>query len=49
MWRCRRESLVRDRVTTRNQMHGFLLEFGINLEVGQAVIVHFEQRWLNTV
>jgi hypothetical protein len=31
---------VRDRVKTRNPMHGFLLEFGINLGVGQAVIAH---------
>jgi hypothetical protein len=40
MCRYRRESLVRDRVKTRNPMHGFLLEFGINLAVGQAVIAH---------
>lgn len=33
-----RESLIRDRVRTSNQMHGFLLEFGISLPVGQAVI-----------
>jgi transposase len=33
-----RESLVRDRVKTSNQMHGFLLEFGISLPIGQAVI-----------
>lgn len=33
-----RESLVRDRTKTVNQMHGFLLEFGISLPVGKAVI-----------
>lgn len=33
-----RESLVRDRTKTVNQMHGFLLEFGVSLPVGQAFI-----------
>lgn len=33
-----RESLVRDRVKTVNQIHAFLLEFGINLPTGPAVI-----------
>ena len=33
-----RDSLVRDRVKTANQLHGFPLEFGISLPVGQAVI-----------
>lgn len=33
-----RESLVRDRVKTSNQIHGFLLEFGISLPTGSAVI-----------
>jgi transposase len=33
-----RESLVRDRGKAVNQMHGFLLEFGISLPVGNAVI-----------
>lgn len=33
-----RESLIRDRTKTTNQMHGFLLEFGVSLPVGQAVI-----------
>jgi transposase len=33
-----RESLVRDRTKTSNQIHGFLLEFGISLPVGHAVI-----------
>lgn len=33
-----RESLVRDRVKTSNQIHGFLLEFGISLPKGKAVI-----------
>jgi transposase len=31
-----RESLVRDRVKSVDQMHGFLLEFGISLPVGRA-------------
>jgi len=33
-----RESLVQDRTKTANQMHGFLLEFGISLPTGFAVI-----------
>jgi transposase len=33
-----RESLIRDRTKAVNQIHGFLLEFGISLPVGQAVI-----------
>ncbi|MFM0047920.1 IS110 family RNA-guided transposase [Caballeronia grimmiae] len=33
-----RESFVQDRVKTVNQIHGFLLEFGISLPVGKAVI-----------
>lgn len=33
-----RESLVRERVKASNQIHGFLLEFGISLPVGHAVI-----------
>lgn len=33
-----RESLIRDRTKTINQLHGFLLEFGISLPVGKAVI-----------
>ncbi|WP_420955260.1 IS110 family transposase [Burkholderia gladioli] len=33
-----RDSLVRDRVKASNQMHGFLLEFGISLPIGNAVI-----------
>jgi transposase len=33
-----RESLVRDQVKATNQIHGFLLEFGISLPVGKAVI-----------
>ncbi|MGF6439639.1 transposase [Paraburkholderia youngii] len=33
-----RESLVRDRTKTVNEMHGFLLEFGIGLPTGLAVI-----------
>ncbi|RQR24582.1 IS110 family transposase [Burkholderia sp. Bp9142] len=33
-----RDSLVRDRVKAVNQIHGFLLEFGISLPIGKAVI-----------
>lgn len=33
-----RESLVHDRVKTSNQIHAFLLEFGISLPIGKAVI-----------
>ena len=33
-----RESLVRERVKASNQIHGFLLEFGISLPVGHVVI-----------
>ncbi|GAB7548060.1 hypothetical protein CS8_077530 [Cupriavidus sp. 8B] len=33
-----RESLVRDRVKASNQIHGFLLEFGVSLPVGNAVV-----------
>lgn len=33
-----RESLIRDKVKTTNQLHGFLLEFGISLPIGDAVI-----------
>lgn len=33
-----RESLVRDRTKTANQMHGFLLEFGISLPRGPAIM-----------
>ncbi|MBB5429834.1 transposase [Paraburkholderia sp. JPY158] len=33
-----RDSFVQDRVKTINQIHGFLLEFGISLPVGNAVI-----------
>ncbi|MBU0901781.1 IS110 family transposase [Pseudomonas sp. MIL19] len=33
-----RESLIRDRTKVINQLHGFLLEFGISLPVGTAVI-----------
>jgi transposase len=33
-----RESLVRERVKASNQIHGFLLEFGISLPIGHAVI-----------
>jgi transposase len=33
-----RESLVRERVKATNQIHGFLLEFGISLPVGHATI-----------
>jgi transposase len=33
-----RDSLVHDRVKAVNQMHGFLLEFGISMPIGNAVI-----------
>ncbi|CAJ0896122.1 IS110 family RNA-guided transposase [Ralstonia flatus] len=33
-----RESLIRDRTKAVNQIHGFLLEFGISLPVGMAAI-----------
>lgn len=33
-----RDALVRDKVKTSNQVHGFLLEFGISLPVGEAAI-----------
>ncbi|MDT4844529.1 IS110 family transposase ISAzvi4 [compost metagenome] len=33
-----RESLLRDRTKSVNQMHGFLLEFGISLPPGLAVM-----------
>lgn len=33
-----RESLVRDRVKTSNQIHAFLLEFGVSLPIGSGVI-----------
>jgi len=33
-----RESLIRDRTKTVNQMHGFLLEFGISLPKGLAIM-----------
>jgi transposase len=33
-----RESLIRDRTKTVNQIHSFLLEFGISLPVGNAAI-----------
>lgn len=33
-----RDALVRDKVRTTNQMHGFLLEFGVTLPVGDPVV-----------
>ena len=33
-----RESMVRERTKTVNQMHGFLLEFGISLPVGKTAV-----------
>jgi len=33
-----RESFIRDRTRAVNQIHGFLLEFGIGLPTGMAVI-----------
>ncbi|EMJ4069610.1 IS110 family transposase [Pseudomonas aeruginosa] len=35
-----RESLVRDRTKTVNQVHGFLLEFGISLPKGLSLVRH---------
>lgn len=35
-----REGLVRDRTATINQIHAFLLEFGISLPKGPAIIKH---------
>jgi len=32
------ESMVRDRTRTTNQMHGFLLEYGISLPVGKTAV-----------
>ena len=31
---------MRDRVKASNQIHGFLLEFGVSLPIGHAVIRH---------
>ncbi len=39
-----RESLIRDKVKKNNQIHGFLLEFGIRLPTGDAAI-----KWLSLV
>jgi transposase len=39
-----RESLIRDRTRRVNQLHVFLLEFGISLPVGQAVINACQRR-----
>ncbi|WP_250518885.1 IS110 family transposase [Caballeronia sp. ATUFL_M1_KS5A] len=33
-----RDALIRDRVCTTNQLHAFLLEFGITLPIGNAVV-----------
>lgn len=33
-----REALVRERVSASNQIHGFLLEFGVSLPIGHAAI-----------
>jgi transposase len=38
-----RESLVRDRTRTINQMHGFLLEFGISLPTGKTGVVRLPE------
>lgn len=35
-----RESLTRDRTKTINQIHGFLLEFGVSLPIGLTGIAH---------
>ncbi|KWA15783.1 transposase [Burkholderia cepacia] len=38
-----RESMVRDRTRTINQMHGFLLEFGVSLPVGKAAVARLPE------
>ncbi|MGF6666317.1 transposase [Paraburkholderia atlantica] len=38
-----RESMVRDRTRTINQMHGFLLEFGVSLPVGKTGVVRLPE------
>lgn len=38
-----RESLVRDKVKTTNQMHAFLLEFGVSAPKGPALIKNFAE------
>lgn len=40
VWHRLRESLVRDRTKTANQIHGFLLEFGISLPRWKAIMKH---------
>lgn len=40
-----REGLVRDRTATLNPIHGFLLEFGISIPTGAAVITQLPTRW----
>jgi transposase len=38
-----RESMVRDRTRTINQMHGFLLEFGVSLPTGKTGVVRLPE------
>ena len=38
-----RETMVQDRTRTINQMHGFLLEFGVSLPVGKTGIVRLPE------
>lgn len=38
-----RESMVRDRTRTINQMHGFLLEFGVSLPVGKTGVARLPE------
>jgi transposase len=43
-----RESLVRDRVKATNQIHGFLLEFGINLPTSPGALRRLLACWQST-
>lgn len=40
-----REALIRDRIGASNQIHGFLLEFGISRPVGSTVIKRLPATW----
>ena len=44
-----RESLVRDRTKTSNQIHAFLLEFGISLPIGMLSSVVCRPFWLSRI
>ncbi len=43
-----RKSLVRDKIKTTNQIHGSLLEFGISLPKGDAIISAYRLCWQST-